>query len=36
MLAYEPYGGIFIPVPGDNDSVVCLSLSDRQLLAYLA
>jgi len=36
MPAYGPCGKIFIPVPGENDSAVCLSLFDRQLPAYLA
>ncbi len=34
--AYGPCGKIFIPVPGENDSAVCLSLFDRQLPTYLA
>ncbi len=34
--AYGPCGKIFIPVPGENDRAVCLSLFDRQLPAYLA
>ena len=36
LLAYGPCGKIFIPVPGENDSAVCLSLFDRQLTTYLA
>lgn len=36
MPAYGPCGKIFIPVPGENDSAVCLSLFDRQLPTYLA
>ena len=36
MPAYGPCGKIFIPVPGENDRAVCLSLFDRQLPAYLA
>ncbi|MBN1509380.1 MAG: hypothetical protein JW955_21215 [Sedimentisphaerales bacterium] len=36
MPAYGPCGKIFIPVPGDNDSAVFLSLFDRLMPAYLA
>jgi galactokinase/mevalonate kinase-like predicted kinase len=36
LPAYGPYGKIFIPIPGDNDSAVCFSLFDRQLPIYLA
>ena len=36
MPAYGPCGKIFIPVPGENDSAVFLSLFDRQLPTYLA
>ena len=36
LPAYGPCGKIFIPVPGENDSAVCLSLFDRQLPTYLA
>jgi galactokinase/mevalonate kinase-like predicted kinase len=36
LPAYGPCGKIFVPVPGDNDSAVCLSLFDRQLPTYLA
>ena len=36
LPAYGPCGKIFIPVPGENDSAVCLSLFDRQLPVYLA
>jgi fucokinase len=36
MPAYGPCGKIFIPVPGENDSALCLSLFDRQLPSYLA
>ena len=36
LPAYSACGKIFIPVPGENDSAVCLSLFDRQLPTYLA
>ena len=36
MPAYGPCGKIFIPVPGENDSAVFLSLFDRQMPTYLA
>jgi len=36
LPAYGPCGKIFIPVPGENDSAVCLSLFDRQLPIYLS
>jgi len=36
LPAYGPCGKVFIPVPGENDSAVCLSLFDRQLPVYLA
>ncbi len=36
LPAYGPCGKIFIPVPGENDSAVYLSLFDRQLPTYLA
>jgi len=36
LPAYGPCGKIFVPVPGDSDSAVCLSLFDRQLPVYLA
>ncbi len=36
LPAYGPCGKIFIPVPGESDSAVCLSLFDRQLPIYLA
>ncbi|MBN1362676.1 MAG: hypothetical protein JW993_18910 [Sedimentisphaerales bacterium] len=36
MPAYGPCGKIFIPVPGESDSAVCLSLFDRLLPTYLA
>jgi len=36
LPAYGPCGKIFIPVPGENDSAVCLSLFDRQLPVYLS
>ncbi len=36
LPAYGPCGKIFVPVPGDNDNAVCLSLFDRQLPTYLA
>jgi fucokinase len=36
MPAYGPCGKIFIPMPGENDSALCLSLFDRQLPSYLA
>jgi galactokinase/mevalonate kinase-like predicted kinase len=36
LPAYSACGKLFIPVPGENDSAVCLSLFDRQLLTYLA
>jgi len=36
LPAYGPCGKVFIPVPGENDSAVCLSLFDRQLPTYLA
>lgn len=36
LPAYGPCGKIFIPVPGENDGAVCLSLFDRQLPVYLA
>ncbi len=36
LPAYGPCGKIFIPVPGENDAAVYLSLFDRQLPIYLA
>jgi len=36
LPAYGPCGKVFIPVPGENDSAVCLSLFDRQLPTYLS
>jgi fucokinase / fucose-1-phosphate guanylyltransferase len=36
LPAYGPCGKIFIPVPGESDSAVCLSLFDRQLPVYLS
>jgi len=36
LPAYSACGKLFIPVPGENDSGVCLSLFDRQLPTYLA
>ena len=36
LPAYGPCGKIFIPVPGENDSAVCLTLFDRQLPTYLS
>ncbi len=36
LPAYGPCGKIFIPVPGESDRAVCLSLFDRQLPIYLA
>ncbi len=36
LPAYGPCGKIFVPVPGESDSAVCLSLFDRQLPIYLA
>ncbi len=36
LPAYGPCGKVFIPVPGENDSAVCLSLFDRQLPIYLS
>ena len=36
LPAYGPCGKIFIPVPGESDSAVCLSLFDRQLPTYLS
>jgi fucokinase len=36
LPAYGPCGKIFVPVPGDNDSAVCLTLFDRLLPVYLA
>lgn len=36
LPAYGPCGKVFIPVPGESDSAVCLSLFDRQLPVYLA
>jgi fucokinase len=36
LPAYSACGKLFIPVPGENDSAVCLSLFDRQLPTYLA
>lgn len=35
LPAYGPCGKIFVPVPGESDSAVCLSLFDRQLPIYL-
>ena len=36
LPAYGPCGKVFIPVPGENDSAVCLSLFDRQVPIYLS
>jgi fucokinase len=36
LPAYGPCGKIFVPVPGESDRAVCLSLFDRQLPIYLA
>jgi fucokinase len=36
LPAYGPCGKLFVPVPGDNDSAVPLTLFDRQLPTYLA
>jgi galactokinase/mevalonate kinase-like predicted kinase len=36
LPAYSACGKLFIPVPGENDSAVCLSLFDRQWPTYLA
>ena len=36
LPAYGPCGKAFVPVPGENDSAVCLTLFDRQLPTYLA
>lgn len=36
LPAYGPCGKIFIPVPGESDSAVYLSLFDRQLPVYLS
>lgn len=36
LPAYGPCGKIFIPVPGESDSAVCLTLFDRQLPVYLS
>jgi fucokinase len=36
LPAYGPCGKIFVPVPGESDSALCLSLFDRQLPIYLA
>ncbi|GAF87515.1 unnamed protein product, partial [marine sediment metagenome] len=36
LPAYGPCGKIFVPVPGESDSAVPLSLFDRQLPIYLA
>jgi fucokinase len=36
LPAYGPCGKIFVPVPGESDSAICLSLFDRQLPIFLA
>jgi galactokinase/mevalonate kinase-like predicted kinase len=36
LPAYSPCGKIFVPVPGDSDRVLGLTLFDRQLPVYLA
>jgi fucokinase len=36
LPAYSACGKLFIPMPGENDTAVCLSLFDRQLPTYLA
>jgi len=36
LPAYSPCGKIFIPVPGDSDSALGLTLIDRQLPRYLS
>lgn len=36
LPAYGPCGKLFIPVPGECDSAVCLTLFDRQMPTYLA
>jgi galactokinase/mevalonate kinase-like predicted kinase len=36
LPAYSPCGKIFIPVPGESDSAVGLTLLDRQLPRYLS
>jgi fucokinase / fucose-1-phosphate guanylyltransferase len=36
LPAYSPCGKIFIPVPGESDSAVGLTVLDRQLPRYLA
>jgi hypothetical protein len=35
LPAYSPCGKIFVPVPGDSDRVLGLTLFDRQLPTYL-
>lgn len=36
LPAYSPCGKIFVPVPGQNDSALPMTLFDRQLPTYLA
>jgi galactokinase/mevalonate kinase-like predicted kinase len=36
LPAYGPCGKIFIPVPGESDSAIALTLFDRQIATYLA
>jgi fucokinase len=36
LPAYGPCGKLFVPVPGDNDAAVPLTLFDRQISTYLA
>jgi fucokinase len=36
LPAYGPCGKIFVPVPGESDSTIGLTLFDRQLPTYLA
>ena len=36
LPAYGPCGKIFVPIPGESDSALPLSLFDRQLPVYLA
>lgn len=34
--AYGPCGKIFVPVPGESDSILCTTLFDRQIPRYFA
>ncbi len=36
LPAYGPAGKVFVPVPGESDSIVPITLFDRQLPTYLA